>query len=95
LFDGKWIIDFDHESHVLCWTELIQNGKVPSVDHTYYPRGRVIYKQSTQTWFVIGDIYLITNFERKIEILDLFGLPPEKVRFETNSAYISTYSTGK
>ena len=95
LFDGKWIIDFDHESHVLCWTELIQKGKVPYVDHTYYPRGRVIYKESTGTWFVIGDIVIITSVERKIELINLFGLPPEKVRFETSSAYISTYRAGK
>ena len=91
LFDGEWIIDFEHAYHEECWAALRQAGKVPDVDHTYFPRGRVIYKQATQTWVVVGDLDLVTNSVRRAEIKHAFSLASENVRFETSSAYISTY----
>jgi hypothetical protein len=85
---GRYADHLIHEpGHIGCWAELIKSGKVPNRDYEEFPRGRVAYNTTTDTFTLFADKCIL---DRKVIVRKIWSrlhIPPKKTKTDTDSHY--------
>jgi hypothetical protein len=75
-------------SHYDKWRELQQNGVVPQeCEYEEFPRGRVMFNRSTQTYLLLADGCILANKRLLGQIMAEMHLPRKRTVMDADSHY--------